>query len=156
MPLIELLWRAGLTALIVPFLCANVGGKLREARVRKTCADCIPLIADLEKQKKFTGIYPTNPVDLVKSNTVLRRRYFFYYGQSSINGVDWLPEEVSKANTISLFVTTNRFQCVIPIEKMSPITFSSYYVFTYSSEYPTWKKALLHWSLMNAYIDEPK
>jgi hypothetical protein len=155
MPLAELFWRASLVALIVPIVCANAGGKFPEARAKKACADCAPLIADLEKAKNLTGIYPTDASALVKSNTVLRRRYFFYYGHTGTNGVDWSPDEISKADTISLFVMTNHFQCVIPIEKMSPVTFSSYYVFSYSSDHPNWNKVLLHWSLLGAYVDEP-
>ena len=153
-PLAEQFWRVCLVALIVPLVCANVGGKFPEARAQKICADCAPLIADLEKGKKLQGFYPTNAAELVKSNTVLRRRYLFYYGEQSTNGVDWLVGDLVKAN-ISMFVTTNRLQCVIPIERISPVNFSSFYVYSYSSEHPAWNKVLLHWSLLGAYTDEP-
>jgi hypothetical protein len=154
MPLAELFWRACLVTLDVPLICANVGGRFPEARAKKICADCIPLIADLEKGKITQGIYPTDAAGLVKSNTVLRRRYIFYYGEQSTNGVDWFVGNLVKAN-VSVFVTTNHLQCVIPIEQISPVSFSSFYVYSYSSEHPAWNKVLLHWSLLGAYTDEP-
>ncbi|HYV26638.1 MAG TPA: hypothetical protein VFA77_03835 [Candidatus Eisenbacteria bacterium] len=154
MPLIEVLWRSCLVALLIPFLSACIGGKFCEARAHRICDDCAPLIADLEKEKKLSGIYPTNAVTLVRSNTVLHRRYLFYYGVPSTNSVDWIPNKILQAH-ISLFVTTNTFQCVVPIERMSPISFSSFYVFSYSSEHPAWNKVLLHWSMFGAYMDEP-
>jgi hypothetical protein len=154
MPLAELFWRGCLICLIAPLVCANIGGQYPEARARKICADCVPLIADLEKGKRTQGFYPTNTVELVKSNILLRRRYIFYYGEQSTNGVDWYVNDLVKAN-ISVFVTTNHFQCVVPIEKISPVSFSSFYIFSYSSEHPAWHKVLLHWSLLGAYTDEP-
>jgi hypothetical protein len=154
MPLPELFWRACLIAILIPILCAKLGGKFPETRAEKTCGDCNPLIADLQTKKKLLGFYPTNAVDLVKSNTVLRRRYFFYYGQPTTNGVDWTPDKVVEAH-VSLFVTTNSFQCIVPIEKISPVSFSSFYVFSCNSEHPVWNKVLLHWSPLGAYVDEP-
>jgi hypothetical protein len=154
MPLPELFWRACLIALLIPILCAKLGGKFPETRAQKICGDCNPLIADLQTKKKLLGFYPTNAAELVKSNTILRRRYFFYYGQPTTNGVDWTPEKVVEAH-VSLFVTTNRFQCIVPIEKISPVSFSSFYVYSCNSEHPVWNKVLLHWSLLGAYVDEP-
>jgi hypothetical protein len=154
MPLLELFWRACLILLLIPTLCAKLGGEFPEARSEKICGDCEPLIADLQTKKKSLGFYPTNAVELVKSNTVLRRRYFFYYGQPNTNGVDWTPDKVVESH-VSFFVTTNSFQCIVPIEKISPVSFSSFYVFSYSSENPAWNKVLLHWSPLGAYIDEP-
>ena len=154
MPLAELFGRAFLIAILIPFLCAKLGGSFAQARAQKICGDCNPLIADLQTKKKLLGFYPTNAVEMVKSNSTLRRRYFFYYGQQSTNGVDWSPNKVVEAN-VSLFVTTNRFQCIVPIEKISPVSFSSFYVFSCSSEHPAWNKVLLHWSLFGAYVDEP-
>jgi len=154
MPLGELFFRACFVTLFIPIWCADLGNKFPEARAQKVCADCAPLIADLGKYKQLKGIYPTNAVDLVKSNTILRHRYFFYYGQPNTNGVDWTPDKIVEAH-VSLFVTTNSFQCIVPIEKMSPVTFSSFYVYSCSSEHPVWSKVLLHWSLLGAYFDEP-
>lgn len=154
MPLAELLWRGCLVALIFPLACANAGGKFSEARSKRICADCTPLIADLEKGKNLQGVYPTNAVELVKLRADLRRRYLFYYGNQSTNGVDWSVTDLAKAN-VSIFVTTNHLQCLVPIEQISPVSFSSFYIYSYSSEHPTWNKVLLHWSPLGAYIDEP-
>ena len=74
MPLPELFWRACLIALLIPILCAKLGDRFSEARAQKVCDDCAPLITDLGKHKQLKGIYPTNAVDLVKSNTILCRR----------------------------------------------------------------------------------
>ena len=154
MSLVEVCWRACLLVLVIPFICASLGGKFPEARANKICVDCDPLITSLENARKSLGAYPTNVAELVKSNTVLRRRYIFYYGEQTTNGVDWSVGDLVKAN-VSLFASTNRFQCVIPIERVSPVSFSSFYVYSYSSEHPAWNKVLLHWSLMGAYTDEP-
>ena len=154
MPLPELFWRACLIAILIPILCAKLGGKFPETRAEKICGDCNPLLADLQVKRKLLGFYPTNAVELVKSNTILRRRYFFYYGQPNTNGVDWTPDKVVEAH-VSLFVTTNSFQCIVPIEKISPVSFSSFYVYSCSSEHPAWNKVLLHWSLLGAYVDDP-
>jgi hypothetical protein len=108
----------------------------------------------LENGKKLLGVYQTNAAEFVKSNTVLRRRYLFYYGEQSTNGVGWLVGDLVKAN-VSVFVTTKYLQCVIPIEKISPVSFSSFFVYSYSSEHPKWNKVLLHWSPLGAYVDEP-
>jgi len=153
MPLPELFWRACLIALLIPILCAKLGCRFTETRAQKICEDCNPLIAELQTKKKSLGFYPTNAVELVKSNTILRHRYFFYYGQPNTNGVNWTPDKVVEAH-VSLFVTTNSFQCIVPIEKMSPVSFSSSYVFSCSSEHPAWNKVLLHWSALGAYVDE--
>jgi hypothetical protein len=155
MPLPELFWRACLMALLVPILCAKLGGRFPETRAQKICGDCNPLIADLQTKKKLLGFYPTNALELVRSNAVLRRRYFFYYGLPSANGVDWSADKIVEAH-VSLFVTTNSFQCIVPIEKISPVSFSSFYVFSCSSEHPVWNMVLLHWSPFDAYVDEPK
>jgi hypothetical protein len=90
----------------------------------------------------------------VKSNTVLRRRYFFYFGEQTTNGVEWDADKLVAVHA-GLFVITNRFQCLIPIEKASPVSFSSFYVFAYSSEHPAWSKVLLHWSIGEAHVDAP-
>jgi len=155
MPLSELLYRAAIVAFVIFFLSAGVGAKTRETRTRRICRDCNTLIADLEKEKKLDGIYPTNAVVLVKGNTVLHRKYFFYYGQPSTNGIEWSADKIAEAN-ISLFITTNSFQLVVPIEKMSPISFSSFFVYSYTSEHPYWNKTKLHWFLGGAFIDEPE
>lgn len=154
MPLPEHFWRACLIALLVPMLCAKIGGKFPETRAQKICDDCNSLIADLQTKRMLHGFYPTNAVELVKSNAVLRRRYVFYYGQPTTNGVAWTPDKIVEAH-VSFFVTTNSFQCIVPIEKMSPISFSSFYVFSRSSEHPSWNKVLLHWSPLGAYFDGP-
>jgi hypothetical protein len=154
LPASEVVWRLCLVALIVSYLSAEIGGKFPERRARKICDDCTSLIADLENQKRVTGCYPTNAPDLVKSNTILRRRYVFYFGESTTNGIDWTPDKIMGTH-VSLFVATNRFQCIIPIEKLSPVSFSSFYVYSCTSEHPTWNKVLLHWSLLGAYVDDP-
>lgn len=92
---------------------------------------------------------------MVKSHETLRRKYLFYYGEWNTNGVDWTPSRIAQAD-ISLFVTTNRFECVVPIERMSPISFSSFRVYSYTSEHPEWNRTLLHWSLLGAHIDQPQ
>ncbi len=154
MPLLELFWRAAVAMLIVPLLFGYFGGRLCERRAQKPFAESASLIAELENEKKLHGFYPTNVISLVKSNTVLRRRYYFYYGESGTNGIEWTADQIAKAD-ISIFTTTTNYQIVIPIEKMSPITYSSFYVYSYTSEYPLWNKVLLHWSLLGAYIDNP-
>ena len=112
------------------------------------------MIAELEKGKKLHGVYPTNAGEMVKTNTVLRGRYFFYYGRQNTNGVDWDLGGLVKAH-VSVFASTNRFQCVIPIEHESPVNVSSFYVYSYSSDHPAWNKVLLHWSILGCNIDEP-
>lgn len=153
LPALEVIWRLCLVALIVPYLSAQIGGKFPERRARKICDDCNSLIADLENQKRVTGYYPTNAPDLVKSNTILRRRYVFYFGESTTNGIDWAADKIVRTH-VSLFVTTNHFQCIIPIEKLSPVSFSSFYVYSCTSEHPNWNKVLFHWSLLGAYVDD--
>lgn len=154
MPSVEIFWRACLVASCSLVLCGKLGGKFPDARAQKICGDCTPLLTEVETQKKLLGFYPTNAVDLVRSNTVLRRRYFFYYGQPTTNGFAWSVDRVAEAH-VSLFVMTNSFQCIVPIEKLSPVSFSSFYVFSFSSEHPAWNKVLLHWSAFHADVDEP-
>jgi hypothetical protein len=154
MQLSELIWRVYLVAVLVLFLCVGVGGKLCEVRAKRVCSDCELLIASLEKERELHGTYPTNAAAFVNGNKDLRRKYLFYYGESGTNGVDWSVGQVGKAG-ISLFVTTNRLECLVPIEKISPISFSSFRVFSYTSDRSTWNRTLLHWSLFGAYVDEP-
>jgi hypothetical protein len=154
-PFSELLCRAIIVGSATIFLSAGIGAKICEAHAQRICGDCNTLIADLEKEKRLNGIYPTNAVALVKANTILHRRYFFYYGQSGTNGIEWSADEVARASA-SLFVTTNSFQLVVPIEKISPISFSSFYVYSYTSEHPFWNKVKLHWFFGGAFIDDPK
>jgi hypothetical protein len=154
MPLHEVFWRSCVVAIIIPILCAEAGGQFPASRAQKICDDTTPLIGEIQKTKRLLGAYPTNAADLVKSDSVLRRRYCFYYGEPSTNGVDWTVDKIVAAH-VSLFVTTNSFQFVVPIEKISPVSFSSFYVFSCSSECPTWKKVLLHWSPIGAHIDPP-
>ncbi|HTI99426.1 MAG TPA: hypothetical protein VL527_11135 [Dongiaceae bacterium] len=154
MSLADQCWRAAVVIVGFPVLAAVYGGTFPEARARQICHDCAPLITQLQSEYKLRGIYPTNAVALVKSNEVLRRRYHFYYGRPNTNGVDWTPDEMEAAH-VSCFVTTDSFQCVVPIEHVSPVSFSSYYVFSATSEHPEWHKVRLHWSLLGAYIDAP-
>jgi hypothetical protein len=154
MQLSELIWRAYLVVVIALLLCAAAGGKLREIHTKRVCNDCDLLIASLEKERELRGIYPTNTTALVNANKILRRKYLFYYGESGTNGIDWSVGQVGKAD-ISLFVTTNRLECLVPIEKISPVSFSSFHVFSYASDRSTWNKTLLHWSPLGAYMDEP-
>ncbi len=155
MPLGALLANAAIVTLVILPLSAGVGAKVREAHARRICGDCQGLITNLEEEKRLHGSYPTNAVVLVKADTTLRRRYVFYYGQPGTNGVAWSADEIASAS-ISLFVTRDSFQFVVPIEKMSPISFSSFYVYSYTSEHPFWDKARLHWFLGGAFIDDPK
>jgi hypothetical protein len=150
----EMLTWAGIVAFIIIPLCVGVGAKICEVRADRVCRDCDVLITDLENGKKLQGIYPTNAPVMVKANSVLRRKYFFYYGHTDANGINWDPSEIAEAN-VSFFITTNHFQIVVPIEKMSPISFSSFYVYSYFSDHPFWNKTKLHWSLMGSYIDDP-
>jgi hypothetical protein len=154
-PLVELLVTGTIVTLVVLSLSAEIGAEVREAQARRICRDCNPLIAELKRKKNLHGIYPTNTVALVKTNTTLHHRYFFYYGQSGTNGIEWSADKIAEAS-ISLFVATNSFQFVVPIEKMSPISFSSFYVYSYTSEHPFWDKTKLHWFLGGAFIDNPK
>ena len=150
----ESLWRVYLVAVLVMLLGAGVGGKLCEIRAKIVCRDCGLLIAGLEKERELHGTYPTNSAAIVNANKILRRKYVFYYGESGTNGIDWAAGQVGKAG-ISLFVTTNRLECMVPIEKITPISFSSFYVFSYTSDRSTWNKTLLHWSPLGANVNEP-
>lgn len=154
MRLSESLWRVYLIAVVALLLCAVVGGKLREIRAKRVCKDCELLIASLEKERELHRTYPTNAAAIVNVNKDLRRKYLFYYGESGTNGVEWSVGNVGKAD-ISLFVATNRLECLVPIEKISPVSFSSFRVFSYTSDRSTWNRTLLHWSLFSAYVDEP-
>jgi hypothetical protein len=154
MPLLEFLRRSVVTAIVIIPLSAVTGDKLCEVHARRICADCTSLVSELGKEKKLRGVYPTNAVAIVKAHPKLKRKHSFYFGQAGTNGVDWTPTELAQAH-ISLFVNPNHFQLVVPIERMSPITFSSFYVYSLTSERPEWRKTLLHWSLLGSYFDEP-
>jgi hypothetical protein len=153
--LFESFCRTLMAAAVCLLASSAVGSKLCDARARKICAHAVSLIAEVERAQKQQGTYPTNTAALVRSKPELRRKYRFYYGDWTTNGVDWTPDRIASAD-ISFFVTTNRFQCVVPIERMSPITFSSFRVYCYTSEHPAWNRTLLHWSLLGAYIDQPE
>ena len=151
----SLFFKTCLVAATAWFVSVKIGGELCERRALKVCADCRSLIAELEKERNLTGVYPTNAAALVRANRTLHRRYYSYYGHSTTNGIDWFSDEMVKAH-VSLLAMTNRFQCIVPIEKMSLISFSGSYVYSFSSEHPNWTEASLHWSLGGAYIDDPK
>lgn len=154
-PLSEALLRSCLVALVALYFSGLVGGQICKWRAKNVCQACDALIASFEHDLRAHGTYATNAAAYVRSNDVLRRKFLFYFGRSGTNGVHWEADRIAKAD-VSLFVTTNRFQCIVPIERLSPVSFSSFYVFSYTSERPKWNKVLLHWSMLGSYIDDPQ
>lgn len=131
-----------------------LGSYLRKRRAERKVHQCTKLIAALEEHKKKTGRLPDDEADLkaLDAFKTLRHSELVYFGERSTNGLSWAAEKIANAD-VSVFVLSNSFQLVIPIERMSPITFSSFRVLTYESAHGHWRKTLLHWSLMGAYFD---
>jgi hypothetical protein len=129
-----------------------IGAEIREVRARQLCRRVEPLVARLQQEKNRTGNFPTNLRAFVRTNAPEYKKLLFYYGET--NGVDWLPNRVAGSD-VTLLAVSNQLECVVPIERMSPISFSSFQVFAFTSDHPRWFKTRLHWSLLGAYIDPP-
>jgi hypothetical protein len=134
-----------------------IGAEFRESKARKVCRRADSLIAMLQEERARTGTYPTNLRAYVKTNVPWRREVLFYYGETKgeTNGVDWQPRHVAGSD-ITVMTSSNYLECMVPIERMSPISFSSFQVFVFTSDHPNWFKSRLHWSLNGAYVDPPK
>ena len=134
-----------------------IGAEFRESKARKTCRRADSLLAMLQEEKARTGIYPADLRAYVRTNVPWRREVLFYYGETNaeVGGVDWQPHHVANSD-ITLMTFSNRLECMVPIERMSPVSFSSFQVFVFTSEHPRWFKSRLHWSLAGTYVDPPK
>jgi hypothetical protein len=130
-----------------------IGAEVRESKARRMCRRVEPLLATLREEKDRTGSYPSNLRAFVKTNVPWRREVLFYFGET--NGVEWLARHVGNSD-VTLLAISNRLECVVPIERMSPVSFSSFQVFSFTSDSPRWNKTRLHWSLAGAYVDPPK
>jgi hypothetical protein len=131
-----------------------LGSHIRKRGAARKADRCSKLITALEEYKKQRGTYPNVRADLINIDAFksLRHTESIYLGDQSTNDVDWTPSKIADAN-VSVFVLSNRFQLVVPIERMSPITFSSFRVFSYENDRAHWRETRLHWSLLGAYID---
>lgn len=134
-----------------------MGAEFREFKARTMCQKAEPLLAILREEKTRTGSYPLNLRAYGKTHVSWPRNVRFYYGETNgqTTGLDWLPHRVAGSD-ITLLAFSNRLECIVPIERMSPISFSSFQVFTSTPEHPRWFKSKLHWSLAGAHIDPSK
>jgi hypothetical protein len=129
------------------------GAVFREFQAREVCRRVEPLLAMLRDEKNRSGMYPPNLRAFVKTNVPWRRDVLFYHGET--NGVEWLPNHVASSD-ITLMAVSNRLECIVPIERMSPVSFSSFKIFVFTSDRQRWTRSRLHWSLLGAYIDPEK
>ncbi|MFC1497750.1 hypothetical protein ACFLS1_04640 [Verrucomicrobiota bacterium] len=131
---------------------AFLGARTLSCRRKEIRRSCEPLIKQITAQQQITGTYPTQ-MSQFEDYIDLRRKHSLYLGDRQADGsVEWSPFEIGNSD-ISLFVNSNRFSCVVPIEKTSLITFSSFYAWRYESHQPGWVKTKIHWSLAGAYMD---
>lgn len=153
MPLSEFICRSVYPAIAVLSLAAFAGNRQREERARRICNDCTVLVSVMEAERKQQGMYPTNVAALLKSHPPPRRKHSFYLGEIGTNGVEWTVGQLAQSE-VSIFANTNEFRMVVPVERMSPISFSSFNVFTLTSKKPEWRKTLLHWNLFDVHFDD--
>jgi hypothetical protein len=119
----------------------------------RTCHECQPLLNELVAYKRDHGIFPTDVKTLGSYHSLARhRRVYLVQETKNADELRWDLEDLDKAD-VSLFVLPDRFQCVVPIERRSLISFSHFRVYVFQFPENKWRRTLMHWSLLGVYID---
>ena len=129
-----------------------LGSVFAENHARRVCTQCDAVIHELENYRVDNGVFPTNVANLASIED-LTKLHRIYLGQATSDGeVQWQPHEVGRTD-VSLFISPTGYICIVPIERTSLISFSSFSVYARANGDARWQKRKVHWSLLGAYLD---
>ena len=143
-----------LLLLVASFVAGRLAGDgLRTVLTRRTCRDCQPFLDELVAYKRNHGTFPSDARTLGSYHSLAKHRRIYLVQESNADKeLRWNLDDLDRAE-VSLFVLPDRFQCVVPIERSSLISFSHFRVYLFESTDNQWRRTLMHWSLLGAYMD---
>jgi hypothetical protein len=100
------------------------------------CKSCEPILALLEAPRAKQGHYPAK-LEEVEGVIAAQRRsgLRLSQGEYSENGIDLAG---INTNDALIFLSTNTMWCVVPVTKQLPMSFTRLYVYTWSTDRPSW------------------
>jgi len=136
---------------LVSFISYHVGWYARLLLRHPLLNSADRIVAVLDRYKKDHGSYPADSQHLPSLS--LPEGVHLYKGVISQGEVRWGPYELGESD-ITVLVSQKEYEVYVPVEKISPITFSSFAVYRYASGDPTWILGRVHWNIMQAYWSE--
>lgn len=130
-----------------------VGEGCRTFRAWRICRECQPLLDDLNAYQRDHGTYP-NEIESLRSyqSLVKQRRIYLVQQPKADEQLQWYLDDLDRS-AISLFVLPERVQCIVPIQHAALFSFSHFRVYVFDSSDKKWRRTLMHWSLLGAFID---
>jgi hypothetical protein len=121
------LWYAGIAA--------------RRVHALSTCRHVSEFIDAANSFKQTHGRYPTN---IAETSCSLPKEMSFQFKQMGPNGQDLAG---MNQYDVTVYASTNDLACVVPVTKMLFMSFSRFYVYSWSSKDPNWKYHKVVWHL---------
>jgi hypothetical protein len=140
-----------LFSVVISFFSYDVGWYARLLCLLPFRNDAAQLVSALDKYKSDHGSYPTDAKYIPSLS--LPKDVHIYQGVYSNGQATWTVYELGKSD-ITVLVEPKEYGIYVPVEKMSPISFSSFAVYRYLSAEPKWLLGRVHWNISEAYWTE--
>ena len=137
-----------LLCVVVSFITYEVGWYARLLCRLPLLNTAGPIVAALDKYRSDYGSFPTDTNYI--SSLSLPKDVHIYQGAYSNGRATWTVYELGDSD-ITVLVEPQEYEVYVPLEKMSPITFSSFAVYGYLSGQPKWMLGRVHWNISEAY-----
>jgi hypothetical protein len=138
-----------LLCIAVNFLSYQVGWYARLLYRAPLLHSADEIVAVLDKYKRDHGSYPTDSKYI--SSLALPKGIRVYTESAASDGeLRWSVSELGDSD-ITVLTEPKNYEVYVPVEKVSPISFSSFAVYGYLSSDPKWRLGRTHWAFFYAH-----